>query len=126
MESIEKFVENNINYITKEQIKKVYDYVKKDCYPLYKMKKRELVLEMRYDDISYLDIYNATKEEQFGLSVTAAADQLGISKYKVNKLIENGSFKIIYKRVNCNYAKHIHCNYIKYEDVYNYYLLNKE
>lgn len=122
MLSIEEFVSKNLNYITKEQIKKVYDTLGIDCYPLYKTKKNELLWEIRYDNIPFDKIYNILKDEQFGISVTAISAELGISKYKVNKLIENGVFKVIYTRTNQNYGKTIYCKFIRYEDVYNYYL----
>lgn len=117
----EEFVKENISYITKDQIKKVYDTLKLDCCPLYKTKKNELLLEMQYDNIQMLDVYEILKDEQFGISVTAASEQLGISKYKVNKLIEKGLFKVIYERINNNHAKSIKCKFIRYEDVFNYY-----
>lgn len=117
----EEFVKKNISYITKEQIKKVYDTLKLDCCPLYKNKKNELLLEIQYDNIQMLDVYEILKDEQFGISVTATSEQLGISKYKVNKFIEKGLFKVIYERVNNNYGKQIKCKFIRYEDVLNYY-----
>ena len=76
----EEFVKKNISYITKEQIKKVYDILKIDCCPLYKTKKNELLLEMQYDNIQMLDVYEILKDEQFGISVTAASEELGITK----------------------------------------------
>ena len=121
MLSREEFVKKNISYITKEQIKKVYDTLKIDCCPLYKTKKNELLLEMQYDNIQMIDIYEILKDEQFGISVTATSEQLGISKYKVNKLIEKGLFKVIYERINHNHGKAIMCKFIRYEDVLNYY-----
>ena len=117
----EEFVKENISYITKDQIKKVYDTLKIDCCPLYKTKKNELLLEMQYDNIQMIDIYEILKDEQFGISVTAASEQLGISKYKVNKLISEGKFKVIYERINTNHEKQIKCKFIRYEDVLDYY-----
>ena len=76
---------------------------------------------MQYDNINMLDIYKVLKDEQFGISVTGASKQLGITKYKVNKLISEGKFKVIYERLNHNHGKAIICKFIKYEDVYEYY-----
>lgn len=118
----EEFVANNLNFITKEQIKKVYDTFGLECYPLYKVKKNELLLEMQYDNIPLDKVYEILKNEQFGISITGISEQLGISKYRVNKLINNGTFKVIYQRVNQNYGKTINCKFVRYEDVYNYYL----
>lgn len=121
MLTIEQFVKENIKFITKNQIAKVYQYLDIPCEPLYKTKKNELLLELQYDNINMLDIYKVLKDEQFGISVTGASEQLGISKYKVNKLIEKGLFKVIYERINHNHGKAIMCKFIRYEDVYKYY-----
>lgn len=122
MLTIEEFVKENVNYITKEQIKKVYNKLDIPCESLWKTKKGELLLELQYDNISYKDIYNILKDEQFGISITGASDQIGITKYKVNKLIEKNIFKVIYERINQNHGKIIYCKFIRYVDVYNYYI----
>jgi len=62
------------------------------------------------------------KDEQFGISVTGASEQLGITEYRVNKMIENNLFKVIYERINRNYGEKIYCKFLRYDDVYNYYL----
>ena len=121
MLTVEQFVKENIKCITKNQIAKVDKYLDIPCEPLYKTKKNELLLELQYDNINMLDIYKVLKDEQFGISVTGASEQLGISKYKVNKLIEKGLFKVIYERINHNHGKAIMCKFIRYEDVYKYY-----
>lgn len=122
MLTIREFVKSNIGFITKKQIEKVYNELEMNCNPLWKTKKNELLLELQYDSINLDNLYEILKDEQFGISVTAASEELGITKYKVNKLIENGEFKVIYTRINNNYAKAIYCKFIRYEDVYNFYL----
>lgn len=92
---------------------------------LYKTQKNDLLLEIRYDNINYNDIYTILKDEQFGISITWAAEQLGITKYRINKLIEANVFKVIYERINQKYRKAIYCKFLRYEDVYNFYLGNK-
>lgn len=121
MLTIEQFVKENIKFITKDQISKVYQYLDIPCEPLYKTKKSELLLELQYDNINMLDIYKVLKDEQFGISVTSASEQLGITKYRVNKLISEGKFKVIYERFNYNHGKEIKCKFIRYVDVYEYY-----
>ena len=76
---IEQFVKENIKFITKNQIAKVYQYLDIPCEPLHKTKKSELLLELQYDNINMLDIYKVLKDEQFGISVTGASKQLGIT-----------------------------------------------
>lgn len=122
MLSIEEYTKEHIKYITKTQIKKVYDILNIPCEKLYNTTKNELLLEIQYDNINYNDIYNILKDEQFGISVTGASEQLGITKYRINKLIVEGVFNVIYERMNHSYGKAITCKFIRYEDVYNYYL----
>ena len=124
MLSIEEWTKEHIKYITKTQIKRVYDILDIPCEKLYNTTKNELLLEIQYDSIDYSDIYKILKYEQFGISVTGVSEQLGITKYRVNKLIWEGIFNVIYERINNNYGKAVNCKFIKYEDVYNYYLEN--
>lgn len=124
MLSIEEWTKEHIKHITKTQIKRVYDILDIPCVKLYNTTKNELLLEIQYDNINYGNIYNILKDEQFGISVTGASEQLGITKYRVNKLINNGAFNVIYERINNNYGKAVKCKFIRYEDIYNYYLEN--
>ena len=117
METCQEFCKNNMEYITKEQILKVLKTL--DVKVKSNLKKDELIRIMT-TNTTYENIYSLLKDESFGIGVKAIMEKTGLSKYKVEKLINNETFHVIYTRRSNNYGKYVHVRYIKYEDVYNW------